>query len=107
MRRPAVAGRRGPPHEDTSAEGVRTGKTARPDSVWGNTFVDTDEEGDVSTNGLQLKHVAAGKTTILPFRVDQGRVDSCGRTAVVTDPPAALLDAMEAPQNRKLAPGDH
>lgn len=71
--------------EDTYTEGVRTGNVALLASVWANTFVDTDEEGNLSTRDMQLRRMAASKTKILSLRVDQERVDFYGNTGVVTE----------------------
>jgi len=55
------------------------------DSVWADTFVDTDESGSIATKQEQLAKVAASKTQIKSLDVDQERVDWYGDTAVVTE----------------------
>jgi Domain of unknown function (DUF4440) len=55
------------------------------DSVWADTFVDTDEQGRIATKQEQLAKVAASKTQIRSLDVDQKRVDWYGDTAVVTE----------------------
>jgi ketosteroid isomerase-like protein len=55
------------------------------DSVWADTFVDTDEQGGIATKQEQLAKVAASKTQIKSLDVDQQRVDWYGDMAVVTE----------------------
>jgi Domain of unknown function (DUF4440) len=70
--------------EDTYTAGVLHKDIKLLDSVWADTFVDTDEQGGIATRQEQLAKVAASKTQIQSLNVDQERVDWYGDTAVVT-----------------------
>jgi|SRR5207249_3119121 len=71
--------------EDTYTAGVLHKDVKLLDSVWADTFVDTDEQGRIATKQEQLAKVAASKTQIQSLDVDQERVDWYGETAVVTE----------------------
>lgn|SRR5262245_44773238 len=71
--------------EDTYTAGVLHKDVKLLDSVWADTFVDTDEQGSIATKQEQLAKVANSKTEIKSLDVDQERVDWYGDTAVVTE----------------------
>ena len=71
--------------EDTYTAGVLHKDIKLLDSVWADTFVDTDEQGGIATKQEQLAKVAASKAQIKSFDVDQEHVDWYGDTAVVTE----------------------
>jgi ketosteroid isomerase-like protein len=71
--------------EDTYTAGVLHKDVKLLDSVWADTFVDTDEQGGIATKQEQLAKVATSKTQIKSLDVDQERVDWYGDTAVVTE----------------------
>jgi hypothetical protein len=71
--------------EDTYTTGVLHKDVKLLDSVWADTFVDTDEQGGIATKQEQLAKVAASKAQIRSLDVDQERVDWYGDTAVVTE----------------------
>jgi ketosteroid isomerase-like protein len=71
--------------EDIYTAGVLHKDVKLLDSVWADTFVDTDEQGSITTKQEQLAKVAASKTQIKSLDVDQERVDWYGDTAVVTE----------------------
>jgi Domain of unknown function (DUF4440) len=71
--------------ENTYTAGVLHKDVKLLDSVWADTFVDTDEQGSIATKQEQLAKVAASKTQIKSLDIDQERVDWYGDTAVVTE----------------------
>jgi hypothetical protein len=71
--------------EDTYTAGVLHEDVKLLDSVWADTFVDTDEQGGIATKQQQLAKVTNSKTQIKSLDVDQERVDWYGDTAVVTE----------------------
>ncbi|SRR6266496_2863295 len=71
--------------EDTYTAGVLHKDIKLLDSVWADTFVDTDEQDGIATKQEQLAKVAASKAQIKSFDVDQEHVDWYGDTAVVTE----------------------
>jgi hypothetical protein len=71
--------------EDIYTAGVLHKDVKLLDSVWADTFVDTDEQGSIATKQEQLAKVANSKTEIKSLNVDQEHVDWYGDTAVVTE----------------------
>jgi ketosteroid isomerase-like protein len=71
--------------EDIYTAGVLHKDVKLLDSVWADTFVDTDEQGSIATKQEQLAKVANSKTAIKSLNLDQERVDWYGDTAVVTE----------------------
>jgi hypothetical protein len=55
------------------------------DAVWADTFVDTNETGQMSSKSEQLKKTILSKTIIKSIVVDQERIDFYNNTAIVTE----------------------
>jgi len=71
--------------EDQYTAGVLHKDIKLLNAVWADTFLDTDEAGQISSKSEQLKKTALSKAAIKSLVVDQERIDFYNNTAIVTE----------------------